>query len=77
MLPTNPPPALVPTHSFSRFVTTWRASHGVGRAVVLALLLGSVLLVCASCTIERVILYNTEQNPSPRATPIAKIEAHG
>ena len=65
------------THSFSRFVTTWRASHGVGKAVVLALLLGSVLLVCGSCTIERVILYNTEQNPSPRATPIAKIEAHG
>lgn len=67
----------MPTHSFSRFVTTWRASHGVGKAVVLALLLGSVLLVCGSCTIERVILYNTEQNPSPRATPIAKIEAHG
>jgi len=67
----------VPTHSFSRFVTTWRASHGVGKAVVLALLLGSVLLVCGSCTIERVILYNTEQSPSPRATPIAKIEAHG
>ena len=67
----------MPTHSFSRFVTTWRASHGVGKAVVLALLLGSVLLVCGSCTIERVILYNTEQSPSPRATPIAKIEAHG
>lgn len=51
--------------------------RGAAQVVSLVLLLVSVLLVCASCTIERIILYNTEQNPSPRATPIAKIEAHG
>ena len=33
------------------------------------LLLGSVLLVCASCTIERMILYNT------RAEPLASRDA--
>lgn len=74
---TGPAPALVPTHSFLHSATIWRVSRGVGTVVVLALLLVSVLLVCASCTIERVILYNTEQNPSPRATPIGKIGLNG
>ena len=71
------PPCLAPPRSSWRCGPFWPLVSGLATAVVLALLLGSVLLVCASCTIERVILYNTEQSPSPRATPIAKIEAHG
>ena len=71
------PPYPAPPRSSWRFGPFWPLVSGLATGVALALLLGSVLLVCGSCTIERVILYNTEQNPSPRATPIAKIEAHG
>lgn len=64
----EPPPELLPTHSPDRYSTCWRVMRGVGVAVSLGLLLVAVLLVTASCTIERVILYNTETVPSPRRT---------
>lgn len=68
---------LVPPPSSLRCGMLWRVTSTVGTVVVLALLLVSALLVCGSCTIERVILYNTEQNPSPRATAIGKIGPNG
>ena len=63
-------PSLVPTHGHARSSLLWRVTCGVGTAVSLGLLLVGVLcVVTASCTIERVILYNTETLPSPRRTP--------
>lgn len=67
----EPPPSLVPTHSPDRSSTCWRVSSGVGRVVLLGLLLGGALLAATSCTlhVDRVILYNTEMakpSPTPR-----------
>jgi hypothetical protein len=60
----------VPAYSFDDFSTCWRVMRGVGAVVSLGLLLVAVLLVTASCTIERVVLYNTEM-PNPKPTGIA------
>lgn len=50
----------------------WRGVRGAGKAVLLLLMLLSALLVATSCSIERVILYNTEM-PNPKITASVKI----
>lgn len=61
----QPAPKLVPTKRYDRSSLVWRVSFGVGRVVFPALLLVAVLLAATSCTIERVVLYNTETCPRP------------
>lgn len=66
----TPAPSLVPTHSPDSSSGCWRVSSGVGKAVLLGLLLVGVLLgVTSGCTIQEITLYKTVIAPSPRGTP--------
>ena len=70
LLDLQPPPALLPTRSSVNSSTLWVVAFGVGRALLLALMLLVGLGVLSNCSprIEKVILYNTETCPNPRPT---------
>lgn len=69
----RPDLSLVPTGSCARSATISRVAFGLGKAGLLALLLGGALLVATSCTFGDVVIYKYETSPRPTVAPSGKI----